>query len=213
MKKLESTFKNLEIKYKKHKDKSEIIWPEHVETWNRFINWTKDDYENQEVPIHSYNNTKGVGRIYNQTPHVIDKISELMNQKEIDSNNLCILDICCGSPFLLKEIKKTWPKCKTYGIDTFTTEFDDFNENVKGSKVYKFSFQMLLKLENIFHDSNIDIVIMINSYRGFDKDLQENINDWCKVNSKYLMYDEGTIYCNIKKKRVPAIRIKTKKDF
>ncbi len=150
-------------------DKYKIYWKGHDENWNERLGPTK--------------------RIFGQMSNIINRISSLNLNK-----NATILDICCGSPVLLHQIKKQFPDYNAYGVDIYTTEFNDFNENCSnGVKVFKFPFQMLFENEDKF--DSFDLVIMYNSYRAFDQNHQNKIKNWCDKNSKYSLL-EGEIARN-----------------
>ena len=105
--------------------------------------------------------------------------------------NFTILDLCSGPGELLREISNKWNKCKPYGNDIFTSEFNDFSLNKKTKiKIYKFPFQELFK-----HKLNkkIDIITMFNSYRALPEEVKNSIDDWCSNNCKYFIYDKYNV--------------------
>ena len=163
-KRVEDKLSVLQNLYNQNKDlydkKYKIYWPDHPEHWNKKVRATR--------------------RLLRNIPTIVDNIQSL-DLKE----NAIILDICCGSPVLLNEIKNKFPHYKTYGVDIYTTEFEDFEKNCSnGVKVFKFPFQMLLE-----DSCKFDVVIMFNSFRKMDTELKEQITDWCENNSKYSFLD------------------------
>tara|TARA_B100002019_G_C21258793_1_gene595451 strand:- start:1229 stop:1738 length:510 start_codon:yes stop_codon:yes gene_type:complete len=165
---IEKKLLNLEKLYlskkKYYDDKYKIYWEGHDKNWNKRLG--------------------GTLRILKKIPTIKNTISSL-NLNE----NATILDICCGSPVLLHQIKNQFPKYNAYGIDIYTTEFDDFNENcLNGVKVFKFPFQMLF--ENNHKFNSFDLVMMYNSYRAFNESLKNKIKNWSSDNSKYSLLDQ-----------------------
>jgi len=145
--------------------KYEFFWINHPQNWN--------DKNPSSI------------RINHQIPSIINQIKDLNLNPQSS-----ILDICCGSPNLLFEIKKIFPDYNVYGIDIFTTEFNDFEKNCSnGVKVFKFPFQMLLEKDYENH-LDFDLVTMFNSYRALNivsslnKNLKQDIKTWAEINSK-----------------------------
>ena len=170
-KSIENKLLYLQNLYSKNKDmydeKFQIYWKEHFKRWNK---------------KHTATN-----RIYRSIPTILSVVKELNFKKDA-----VILDICCGSPVALNKIKNEFPQYKAYGIDIYTNEFEDFEENCSnGVKVFKFPFQMLFD-KMYKSQKDIDLVIMTNSFRAFDEKLKEQIKNWCHNNSKNFRHDQQT---------------------
>tara|TARA_R110000737_G_scaffold310670_1_gene319376 strand:+ start:1986 stop:2537 length:552 start_codon:yes stop_codon:yes gene_type:complete len=166
---LELKLSSLENLYLKNKDfyakKYEFFWDDSPEAWN--------------------GKSPGALRINDSIPEIIKRI-----ERQDLSSEAIILDICCGSPNLLNKIKSKFPKYTTYGIDIFTTEYNDFEENCSnGVRVFKFPFQMLFE-KNYKNNLDFDLVMMYNSYRALDKvsiegqKIKNKTKIWIENNSK-----------------------------
>jgi len=167
--KLITKLSSLEDLYLKNKDfyakKYEFFWDKHPQCWN--------------------NKVPGALKINQQVPTIINRI-----KKQNLNPEATILDICCGSPNLLYEIKNVFPNYTAYGIDIFTTEFDDFEKNCSnGVRVFKFPFQMLVE-ESYETQLDFDLIMMFNSYRALQKvslekeTIKNKIKTWANNNSK-----------------------------
>jgi ubiquinone/menaquinone biosynthesis C-methylase UbiE len=163
MKTIRQKFKQLEKHYSDNLLAYKIYWPE-----------TPKSYENKE---------KGAFRIESQLQGIMSGIKKL----DLPPNSK-ILDICCGLPILLTEIKKEFPKFKLYGIDVYTNEIANFEEYNKDCEIFKFPFQMLFD-ETYRDNMDFDLIIMINSFRAFEDEDKENILAWSKNNGKLFMHD------------------------
>ena len=160
-----SVFENLyKENKKKYNKKHKIYWEKHYKYWN--------------------SKETGTLRLVKNIPKIVSKIESL----DLDENST-ILDICCGSPNLLNAIKTKFPNYNTYGVDVYTTKFDDYEENCSnGVKVFQFPFQMLLG-DSYKNERDFDLVMMFNSYRAFDSELREKLSSWSTNNSEHSLLD------------------------
>ena len=127
-----------------------------------------------------------------RTYKIIKEINNLLKSKKIN-NDATLLDITCSDEIVISKIKKMFQYLNVYGIDCAIEEFN-INNEVKNSGVhlYKGYIQHLFRYKpNI----KFDIVIMLNSYRGWnsakfnekDKDIPELADKWFEENARFII--------------------------
>ena len=161
---VQQKFKQLEARYSNVQD-YKVYWPETAETYN-----TRDN---------------AAFRIRSQIRSL--RIVQVIKELDLPAGSK-ILDICCGLPILLHEIKNELPHLDVYGIDVVTDEIDDFQTYSDGCQIFKFPFQMLFD-ESYEDNTDFELIMMFNSFRAFDDEDQLNILKWYENNGNRFMYD------------------------
>jgi hypothetical protein len=101
-----------------------------------------------------------------RTYKIIHQLRRMVEQHQIE-DSFSVLDITCGDAVVLTQIKKSFPRCEAFGVDClkdkFTTHEAAYREGVVLYAVY---LQHLL--EPISFLKKWDVVIMLNTYRGWE---------------------------------------------
>ena len=186
---------NLENESMKEDLESFYLWPEtpinHLQTEIK----SKQGYSDYEVD-----------KTNSRPSIIINKITRMIEDKKIP-DNFSILDICCGDGIVLQQIKKSFPKAKVFGTDILKDkipEHKDIQED--GVELYLILLQKLVESKP---DFKFDIVMMLNTYRGWDTSsvedgTQDLVDEWLGK------YSKNTILTVIPYRKLHADGVRTK---
>lgn len=173
-------FKELEIKCLGMENKNKLLWPN--TKLEETQNWIKSKYGVQDDI-----------NIDGSRPKIIcDSIQGLIDTKKIN-NNFSVLDICCGDALILHQIKTTYKESNVIGFDINKGKLKSHQEAEQiGVNLF---FGYIQELFQTDLNEKIDIVIMLNTFRAWDRaqlredegNLPDMANKWMLKNARYLL--------------------------
>ena len=120
---------------------------------------------------------------YSRTSTVCDAVS-------LVENCTSFLDICCGDAYILTSVKTKFPKISSFGIDVKTYKYHKEAKN-KDVQIFNIPIQRLVEVK---FPSKFDIVMMLNTYRGWEYSrlknqgsFEEKMNLWFKDHANNLI--------------------------
>ena len=176
---------NLENEYRhENHDHYERSWKNHDQFYNKM-------YENKDP-----------GRRIRQVHKLKLKINELLDSGLIE-DDFTIIDLMCGDGLHLRDIKNAYPECNAFGVDVFKDEWLSYDDVIaSGVRLFRIPIQKIYVTE---FDGQIDIVMMLNSYRAYKTpsyttfDTTENHNEsinikmldhWIETNVQHFLWEK-----------------------